>query len=151
MVLKIERSVEWNKHVAYNLMTLLFMHEVLPTVFFFTIVFLVEVIGTTAARVSPPSPPRCCGRRLLNSDTVVVSLTTFQAVNSVTEIITVGGSPSQTWIDFLDYILGVKSILFSHLSYFASGLEEQTETAGLARFGLSCRRDWIVWQFFSFV
>lgn len=84
---------------------------------------------------------RCCGRRLLHSDTVVVSLTTFQAVNSVTEITAVGGSLSQTLVDFLDYILGVKSILFSHLSYFASRLEEQTETAGLARFGSSCRRD----------
>lgn len=52
----------------------------------------------------------------------------------LSEMITVGGSLSQTLIDSLDDILGVKSILFSHLSYFASGLEEQTETAGLATF-----------------
>lgn len=43
----------------------------------------------------------------------MVSLTIFKTVNSVTEIITVGGIPSQTFIDSLDYILGVKSILFS--------------------------------------
>lgn len=72
----------------------------------------------------------------------------------LSEMITVGGSLSQTLIDSLDDILGVKSILFSHLSYFASRLEEQTETAGLATFCACfkiagvvqawCRRGWRV-------
>lgn len=74
---------------------------------------------------------------------VVVSLIIFQAVNSVTEIITVGGSPSQTLIDSSDYILGVKSILFSRLSCCASGLEEQT--AGLAIF-CACVEIWLQLQ-----
>lgn len=82
-------------------MMTLFMQKVLPTVFFFMIAFLVEVNGTTAARIS-------CGVAAVEQ-----SFTIFQAGNSAAELITVGGSLNQTLIDSLDSILAMSDTVIS--------------------------------------